>query len=167
MTLKQSLKKLLSVVLLFLFAIVLIACRSETSEEISAGAGASISEDGKINLNNMTREQLEETIPDFSGRMVREFFEYQPYISVQQFRREIGKYVDEAQVADYEQYIFVPIDVDESDQETIMQIPSVDAALAQQLLAARPFGSNDAFLALLGESLSAEQVAVAATYLRE
>ena len=50
----------------------------------------------------MTREQLLETIPDFGNRMVREFFEYQPYVSIQQFRREIGKYVDDEQVASYE-----------------------------------------------------------------
>ena len=57
----------------------------------------------KINLNDMTSEELLNTIPDFSQRMVREFFEYQSYISIQQFRREIGKYVDEAQVTEYEQ----------------------------------------------------------------
>ena len=36
----------------------------------------------KINLNDMTREDLLNTIPDFGNRMVREFFEYQPYISI-------------------------------------------------------------------------------------
>ncbi len=41
----------------------------------------------KINLNNMTREELLATIPEFGNRMVREFFEYQPYIS-------IGAYID-------------------------------------------------------------------------
>lgn len=50
----------------------------------------------KVSLNDMTEAQLTATIPDFSGRMVREFFEYQPYISIQQFRSEIGKYVDDA-----------------------------------------------------------------------
>ena len=59
----------------------------------------------------MTREQLLETIPDFGNRIVREFFEYQPYVSIQQFRREIGKYVDDEQVASYESYVFVPVDV--------------------------------------------------------
>lgn len=37
--------------------------------------------------------------------MVRKFEEYRPYVSIQQFRREIGKYVDEAMVAAYEQYV--------------------------------------------------------------
>ena len=72
---------------------------AETSE--GAASDSAIVLD-RINLNDMTREQLLETIPDFGNRMVREFFEYQPYVSIQQFRREIGKYVDDEQVASYE-----------------------------------------------------------------
>ena len=119
----------------------------------------------KINLNDMTEEQLLTTIPDFGNRMVREFFEYQPYISIQQFRREIGKYVDDTQVAEYEKYVYVPVDVDNSDAETLQQIPGIEATLAEALISARPYGSNEAFLAKLAESLTAEQVAAAATYL--
>jgi radical SAM superfamily enzyme with C-terminal helix-hairpin-helix motif len=98
--------------------------------------------------------------------MVREFFEYQPYVSIQQFRREIGKYVDEAQVSAYEQYVFVPVSVDESDAETLQQIPGLAESIAAELMAGRPFGSNEAFLAKLAEYLSAEQTAVAASYLQ-
>lgn len=119
-----------------------------------------------INLNDMTQDELLNTIPNFSNRMVREFFEYQPYISIQQFRREMGKYIDDAQIAEYEQYVYVPVDVDESDAATLMQIPGIDQALAEQLMAARPFGSNEVFLNELGATLSAEQAAVAAGYLR-
>ena len=43
-------------------------------------------------------------IPGMSGRMVHEFEEYRPYTSLEQFRREIGKYVDEEEVARLEQY---------------------------------------------------------------
>ena len=71
----------------------------------------------------MTREQLLDTIPQMGNRMVREFFEYQPYVSIQQFRREIGKYVDDVQVAFYEDDVFVPVDVNQSDLETMTQLP--------------------------------------------
>jgi hypothetical protein len=37
--------------------------------------------------------------------MAHEFEEYRPYSSIEQFRREIGKYVDEAEVARLEQYV--------------------------------------------------------------
>ena len=120
----------------------------------------------KINLNNMTQDQLLNTIPGFSNRMVREFFEYQPYISIQQFRREIGKYVDDAQVAEYEQYVYVPVNVNESDAETLKQISGIDDTIANELMSARPYDSNEAFLMKLADYLSTEQTAVAATYLQ-
>jgi hypothetical protein len=44
----------------------------------------------KLNLNAVTEDQLLSTIPNFSTRMVRESMEYRPYISIQQFRKEIG-----------------------------------------------------------------------------
>ncbi len=56
----------------------------------------------------MTGDELLATIPNFGDRMVREFGEYRPYVSIQQFRKEIGKYVDAAQVAEYEKYVYVP-----------------------------------------------------------
>ena len=37
--------------------------------------------------------------------MVHEFEEYRPYASMDQFRREIGKYVDEDEVARLERYV--------------------------------------------------------------
>jgi protocatechuate 3,4-dioxygenase beta subunit len=120
----------------------------------------------KINLNNMTGDALQSTIPEFGQRMVREFFEYQPYISIQQFRREIGKYVSDAQIADYEQYVFVPIDVDASDGATLMQVPGIDESLADTLIEARPYGLHDQFLEKLGEFLTQDQVNVARTYLK-
>jgi DNA uptake protein ComE-like DNA-binding protein len=117
-----------------------------------------------LNLNTASSEDFL-TIPDMGNRMVREFEEYRPYISIQEFRREIGKYVDESQVAAYEAYVYVPVSVDESDAETLMQIPGVSEDIANALMAARPFGSNEAFLTALAQHLSADQVSFAANYL--
>ncbi|GAB4169045.1 MAG: hypothetical protein Fur005_30430 [Roseiflexaceae bacterium] len=119
----------------------------------------------KLNLNTVTGDQLLSTIPGFSNRMVREFQEYRPYISITQFRREIGKYVDDAQVAAYEQYVYVPVKIDESDAATLQQIPGVTEAIAQELIAGRPYGGNPAFLTKLATLVSAEQAAQAAGYL--
>ena len=139
----------------------------ETTEETSSDPSESAAVLDKINLNDMTREQLLETIPDFGSRMVREFFEYQPYVSIQQFRREIGKYVDDEQVAFYESYIYVPVHVNNSDAETLKQIPGINGEMAESLMAARPFDSSDAFLAALSEHVSEEQLDLAASYLTE
>ena len=37
--------------------------------------------------------------------MAHEFEEYRPYTSMEQFRREIGKYVNEDEVARLERYV--------------------------------------------------------------
>jgi DNA uptake protein ComE-like DNA-binding protein len=119
----------------------------------------------KLNLNEVTEDQLLASIPDFSGRMVREFMEYRPYISIQQFRQEIGKYVSAEQVAAYEQYVYVPIAVDDSDAATLQQLPGVDATDADALVAGRPYGANTAFLAALAPYVSPDELAAAAVYL--
>ena len=46
-------------------------------------------------------------IPGVGKKMAREFDEYRPYADMDQFRREIGKYVDEDEVARYEQYVIL------------------------------------------------------------
>lgn len=136
---------------------------SETTEAVSVSTDAVTCT--LLNLNDVTEDALLNTIPDFSNRMVREFFEYRPYVSIQEFRREIGKYVDDATIAGYEQYVYVPVTPNESDADTLMQIPGVDETLANTLIQGRPYASNQAFLDALAESLTAEQVAQASCYL--
>lgn len=121
------------------------AVTTATTSDTTVAAAA------KLNLNTVTEDELLSTIPGFGNRMVREFMEYRPYVSIQQFRQEIGKYVDEAQVSEYEQYVYVPINVNEADAATVMQIPGVDATAVDALLAARPYADNGAFLAKLAE----------------
>ncbi len=58
----------------------------------------------RISLNNATREDIL-LIPGVGRRMAHEFEEYRPYTSIEQFRREIGKYVDEDEVARLEMYV--------------------------------------------------------------
>lgn len=57
-----------------------------------------------LNLNTATKEEIE-LIPGVGPRMRHEFEEYRPYTSIEQFRREIGKYVDNAEVARLERYV--------------------------------------------------------------
>ncbi|MGD2133524.1 MAG: helix-hairpin-helix domain-containing protein, partial [Maricaulaceae bacterium] len=51
-----------------------------------------------IELNTASREEIM-LVPGMSRRMAHEFEEYRPYTDMEQFDREIGKYVDEAEVA--------------------------------------------------------------------
>lgn len=57
-----------------------------------------------IDLNSASREDIL-LIPGVERRMAHEFEEYRPYSSIEQFRREIGKYVDEEEVARLERYV--------------------------------------------------------------
>lgn len=57
-----------------------------------------------INLNNAPESHIL-LIPGVGKRMAHEFEEYRPYTSMEQFRREIGKYVDADEVARLEQYV--------------------------------------------------------------
>lgn len=120
----------------------------------------------KLNLNTATPQEIL-AVPNTGDRMVREFQAYRPYTSIQQFRREIGKSVDAATVAEYEKYVYVPVDVNQADAETLQQIPGVTAEIAGQLIAGRPYGTNQNFLAKLVTLVSAEQAAAAQNYLAQ
>jgi DNA uptake protein ComE-like DNA-binding protein len=59
-----------------------------------------------ININTATDAEILK-IPGVGPKMLHEFKEYRPWTSIAQFRREIGKYVDKAEVARLEKYIVI------------------------------------------------------------
>ena len=59
-----------------------------------------------IDLNTASDEEIL-LIPGVGRRMLHEFKEYRPYKIMDQFRREIGKYVDKTEVARLEQYVTI------------------------------------------------------------
>lgn len=59
-----------------------------------------------IDINKATAKEIE-TIPGVGPKMRHEFEEYRPWTSIEQFRREIGKYVDAAEVARLERFIVI------------------------------------------------------------
>jgi len=59
-----------------------------------------------IDLNTASDAEIL-LIPGVGDRMLREFKEYRPYDGIERFRREIGKYVDESEVARFERYVVV------------------------------------------------------------
>ncbi len=117
----------------------------------------------KLNLNTSNAAAFL-TVPNVGNNMVREFNEYRPWVSILQFRKEIGKYVNAAQVADYEKYVYVPIKFNTADADTLQQLPGIDKNLAAQLIAARPYASKEAFLKKVGELVTPEQLAIGASY---
>lgn len=57
-----------------------------------------------VNLNSASREDIA-VIPGMTDRMIGEFLEYRPYENMAEFDREIGKYVDAAEVARFRNYV--------------------------------------------------------------
>jgi DNA uptake protein ComE-like DNA-binding protein len=57
-----------------------------------------------VNLNTGSDADIL-SIPGTGARMLREFKEYRPWMNIEQFRREIGKYVSKDEVARLERYV--------------------------------------------------------------
>ena len=172
--LKTSIVRFVIPVFILLCAVLAAACSSSSpSEQVnnapppSPAATQSGGNPPKAKLNLNTASEAEFlTIPGMTNRMVHEFMEYRPYNSIQQFRKEMGKYVSPAVIADYEKYVYVPISQNGSDAATLQQIPGLDAAEAEALIAGRPYASPEVFEAKLAEKVSADELATAKTYLR-
>ena len=84
-------------------AMAAVTTASTTTTTTSDTSGAAIV---PVNINTATDAEILK-IPGVGPRMLREFKEYRPWTSVAQFRREIGKYVDKAEVARLEKYIVI------------------------------------------------------------
>ena len=65
------------------------------------GAG----EGGRLRVHGLGCREEIRLIPGMTDKMVHEFEEYRPYADMGVFDREIGKYVDEAEVARFRNYV--------------------------------------------------------------
>ena len=59
-----------------------------------------------INLNTASDAEMK-LVPGVGKRMAHEFEEYRPYKSMAQWKREIGKYVDDNELGGLERYVFL------------------------------------------------------------
>ena len=111
-----------------------------------------------INLNTASREEIM-LVPGMSSKMAHEFEEYRPYTSLRQFRREIGKYVDEAEVARLEQYVFVPMPLNTASSEDFMTIPGMSKKMVHEFEEYRPYKSMTQFRREIGKYVDDTEVA--------
>ena len=111
-----------------------------------------------INLNTATRQEIL-MIPGVGERMAHEFEEYRPYKTMAQFRKEIGKYVDEKEVDRLEQYVFVPINLNTATDADILSIPGLGKRMLHEFKEYRPYKSMDQFRREIGKYVSKEEVA--------
>lgn len=111
-----------------------------------------------FNLNTTAEDDFK-IIPGVGKRMAHEFEEYRPYVSIAQFRKEIGKYVDEAEIKRYESYVFVPIELNTASEETIMALPGVGKRIAHEFEEYRPYKSMTQFKKEIGKYVDEKELA--------
>jgi DNA uptake protein ComE-like DNA-binding protein len=112
-----------------------------------------------VNLNVSPREEIL-LIPRAGARMAREFDEYKPYTGgYAQFRREIGKYVNEQEVAHLEQYTFIPIDLNTASDSAILSIPGTGPRMLREFKEYRPYPNIEKFRKEIGKYVNEKEVA--------
>jgi DNA uptake protein ComE-like DNA-binding protein len=111
-----------------------------------------------INLNTAAREEIL-LIPGVGERMLHEFEEYRPYKTLGQFRKEIGKYVDDKELARLEQYVFVPINLNTATDADILSIPGLGQRMLHEFKEYRPYKSMAQFRKEIGKYVSQKEVA--------
>ena len=116
-----------------------------------------------IDLNSASEAEIL-LIPAMSRKMAHEFEEYRPYNSMEQFRREIGKYVDDAEVARLEQYVFIPVDLNSASDAEIMRIPGMSKKMAHEFEEYRPYRDMEQFRREIGKYVDDDEVARLESY---
>ncbi len=117
-----------------------------------------------IDLNDATAEEIG-LIPGVGRRMTHEFEEYRPYTALAQFHREIGKYVDDDEVARLAQYVYVRIDLNTASGEDILSIPGVGRRMRHEFEEYRPYEAMSQFRREIGKYVDDDEVERLARYL--
>ena len=116
-----------------------------------------------IDLNDATSEEIG-LIPGVGRRMTHEFEEYRPYTALAQFHREIGKYVDDDEVARLAQYVYVRIDLNTASGEDILSIPGVGRRMRHEFEEYRPYEAMSQFRREIGKYVDDDEVERLARY---
>jgi DNA uptake protein ComE-like DNA-binding protein len=112
----------------------------------------------QINLNTASDAEIL-LIPGLGNRMLGEFKEYRPYRALAQFRREIGKYVDDKELARLEQYVFVPINLNTASDADILSIPGLGQRMLGEFKEYRPYKAIQQFRREIGKYVDDKEVA--------
>lgn len=116
-----------------------------------------------VNLNTATSEEIM-LIPGAGKRMAHEFEEYRPWRNWAQFQKEIGKYVNQQEVARLAQYGFIPININTASDADIQTIPGVGARMLHEFKEYRPWKSIEHFHKEIGKYVDDTEVRRLARY---
>jgi len=110
-----------------------------------------------VNLNTGTAEEIL-LIPGAGKRMAHEFDEYRPWKSWAQFDKEIGKYVDQAEVDRLKQYVFIPLNLNTASDADFLTIPGVGARMVHEFNEYRPWKTQAQFEKEIGKYVDDKEV---------
>jgi len=118
-----------------------------------------------IDLNDVTNEEIL-LIPGVGSRMLHEFEEYRPYVALAQFEREIGKYVDDDELARLAQYVYVRIDLNTASDQAILSIPGIGNRMLHEFDEYRPYSVMAQFRREMGKYVDDNEVERMARYVQ-
>ena len=98
-------------------------------------------------------------MPRIAKRMTREFDEYRPWVNFAQFDKEIGKYVDAAEVARLKQYVFIPMDLNTATDDQFKTIPNLPGNMLREFKEYRPWKTKEQFDREIGKYVGAKETA--------
>ena len=111
-----------------------------------------------INLNTASAQEIM-LIPGAGKRMAHEFEEYRPWKSWAQFDKEIGKYVNNAEVERLKQYTFIPLNPNTASDADFLTIPGVGKRMVGEFKEYRPWKSQQQFEKEIGKYVNQREVA--------
>lgn len=152
----------------------IVAARPFASNmELDETIGDALSDDQKaalraelflpMDLNSASREELQ-LMPGMTNRWMREFNEYRPYENLDEFRREMSKYTDADGVAELEQYVFVPMDLNSASNEDFETIPGMTSRWLREFNEYKPYEDMAEFRREMGKYTNEGEVGRLARY---
>ena len=110
-----------------------------------------------LNLNTANESDFH-MIPGVGKKMAHEFVEYRPYSSIEEFKREIGKYVDDSEVFRYLNYVFVPVELNTTKESDIKNLPGVGKKMAHEFIEYRPYKNITQFRREIGKYVDEKEL---------
>ena len=110
-----------------------------------------------LNLNTANESDFH-VIPGVGKKLAHEFVEYRPYSSIEEFKREIGKYVDDSEVFRYLNYVFVPVELNTTKESDIKNLPGVGKKMAHEFIEYRPYKNITQFRREIGKYVDEKEL---------
>jgi DNA uptake protein ComE-like DNA-binding protein len=111
-----------------------------------------------LNLNTVTSEEIL-LVPRIAKRMTIEFPEYRPWKTAEQFDRQIGKYVGQAETDRLKQYVFIPLDLNTASDEQFLTIPDMARRMLIEFKEYRPWKTKEQFDKEIGKYVGPKETA--------